>query len=110
MRKSVPNNFSGFTFLSTNIVGRGDKLGLRYKISVEVTITKCITTTPPTKCITTTPFTLAINVTDALFGTTLVLEKRRKFSELSYERISLGDFTIDELYQQECLIVLPKVS
>ena len=39
MCKSVPNNFSGFTFLSTTNVGRGDKLGLRYKISVEVTIT-----------------------------------------------------------------------
>ena len=37
--------------------------------------------TPPRKFVKTTSFALTINVTDALFGTTVVLEKRRKFEE-----------------------------
>ena len=50
----------------------------------------------------TTYFTLAIIVTNALFGTTVVLEQRRKFGDLmSYQRNSLRDFAINELYQRE---------
>ena len=42
------------------------------------------------------PFTLAIDMTDAFFGTTVALEKRRKFGELYFcKRNSRSDFTID---------------
>ena len=59
MCRSVPNNFLGdvgLAFLPTKMVGRGDTF---FK---------------------TKPFTLAINVTDVPFGTTVVLEERRKLS------------------------------
>ena len=38
----------------------------------------------------TTPFTLTISVTDALFGTTVILEKKRKFGEFT---VLLKEFT-----------------
>ena len=37
---------------------------------------------PPRKFVKTAPFTLAINVTDTFFGTSMVLEKRRRCGEL----------------------------
>ena len=47
-------------------------------------------------------FTLAINVTDTLFGTTVVLERDENSANfMSYERKSFCYFAIDEIYQQE---------
>ena len=57
---------------------------------------------PPRKFFKPTSFTLAVNVTDGLFGTTVVLERDENLAKfISYQRNSLSDFAIDELYQQE---------